>query len=139
MKSLNEIAEYVQNKLLEQGFIIHRYDAYSTNSIYLKLDYGVAHSIRISDHQGYGHLSYRYNINNKYRFGGWCKDRNNMWRYNCPANDKEIDRLISIILANKIEKKTFYDYDKLMEKYILESKDKTGFWQKAKEVKLDNE
>ena len=62
-----------------------------------------------------------------------------MWRYNCPANDKEIDRLISIILANKIEKKTFYDYDKLMEKYILESKDKTGFWQKAKEVKLDNE
>ena len=36
--SIAEKAEYIANKLIEKGVIIHRYDAYSTNSIYLKLD-----------------------------------------------------------------------------------------------------
>lgn len=37
-------------------------DAFSTKSIYLKLDYGACGSVRISDHPGYGHLNYRWNI-----------------------------------------------------------------------------
>lgn len=59
---LDEIANKIQSKLLDKGFIIHRYNAYSTKSIYLKLDYGVGNSIRISDHIGKGHLQYRYNV-----------------------------------------------------------------------------
>lgn len=43
-------------------FIVHRYDAYSTSSIYLKLDYGVACGIRIADHPGKKKYSYRFNI-----------------------------------------------------------------------------
>ena len=46
-----EVAEYVCRQL-EGKVIIHRYDAYSTNSIYLKFDYRVAKSLRISDHPG---------------------------------------------------------------------------------------
>lgn len=42
--------------------LIHRYDAYSTNSVYLKFDYGVANSLRIADHAGKEYLSYRFNI-----------------------------------------------------------------------------
>lgn len=57
-----EIADYVCRQLSEQGFIIHRYEAFSTCSIYLKLDYGACNSIRISDHRGYAHLSYKYCI-----------------------------------------------------------------------------
>ena len=57
-----QIAEYVIEELLKHGFVIHRYDAHSTCSIYLKLDYGACNSIRISDHDGYEHLSYKYNI-----------------------------------------------------------------------------
>ena len=34
-----EIAKTIIPKLLNLGFIAHRYDAYSTNSIYLKLDF----------------------------------------------------------------------------------------------------
>ena len=44
--------------LLEKGFIVQRYDSVTTNSIYLKLDYGMCNSIRISDHKGKKHLSY---------------------------------------------------------------------------------
>lgn len=60
-QSLNDIADAVIQKLSGK-VIIHRYDAYSTNSIYLKFDYGVANSLRISDHDGKRHLRYRYNI-----------------------------------------------------------------------------
>ena len=60
-QSLNDIAEAVIDKLRGK-VIIHRYDSYSTNSIYLKFDYGVANSLRISDHDGKRHLKYRFNI-----------------------------------------------------------------------------
>lgn len=49
-------------KLLDMDLIVHRYDAYSTNSIYLKLDYGIACGIRIADHPGKKKYSYRFNI-----------------------------------------------------------------------------
>ena len=60
-QSLNDIADAVIAKLRGK-VIIHRYDSYSTNSIYLKFDYGVANSLRISDHDGKRHLKYRFNI-----------------------------------------------------------------------------
>lgn len=60
-KATKEIADYI-GEALKGKLIIHRYDAFSTNSIYLKFDYGVANSLRISDHSGYDYLSYRYNI-----------------------------------------------------------------------------
>lgn len=62
MSQLKELAKYVSERLLDKGFIVQRYDAYSTDSIYLKLDYGAANSIRISNHPGKKHLRYRYNI-----------------------------------------------------------------------------
>lgn len=49
-------------KLLDMDLIVHGYDAYSTNSIYLKLDYGIACGIRIADHPGKKKYSYRFNI-----------------------------------------------------------------------------
>ena len=42
---LNDIAEMLCRNLISEGFIIQRYDAYSSNSIYLKLDYGACNSI----------------------------------------------------------------------------------------------
>lgn len=54
-------------KLLDMGFIVHRYDSHSTSSIYLKLDYGVACGIRISDHPGKKKYSYRFNVIKDYK------------------------------------------------------------------------
>ena len=57
-----DIVNILIPKLLDMDFIVHRYDAYSTSSIYLKLDYGVACGIRIADHPGKKKYHYRFNI-----------------------------------------------------------------------------
>ncbi len=57
-----KIAKYLQQELLNMGFIVHRYNAYSTSSIYLKLDYGLACGIRIADHLGKKKYHYRFNV-----------------------------------------------------------------------------
>ena len=60
-KTIRGLAAYVCDRLVGK-VLIHRYDAYSTNSVYLKFDYGVANSLRIADHAGKEYLSYRFNI-----------------------------------------------------------------------------
>ena len=47
-----DVVNILTTKLLDIGVIVHRYDAYSTSSIYLKLDYGLSCGIRIADHPG---------------------------------------------------------------------------------------
>lgn len=56
-KTIRDLAAYVCDRLAGK-VLIHRYDAYSTNSVYLKFDYGVANSLRIADHAGKKHLAY---------------------------------------------------------------------------------
>lgn len=46
----------------EHHIQVQYYESYTTNSIYIKMDYGVLNSIRISDHHGKKHLAYRYEI-----------------------------------------------------------------------------
>lgn len=60
--TVKDYADYCVDKLLASGYIVHRYSAVTTNSEYLKVDYGVAGSIRISDHVGKSHLHYRFNL-----------------------------------------------------------------------------
>ena len=63
MKSeLTALADFITGQLIREGFVVQRYDACTSDSIYLKLDYGVCNSIRIIGHQGKKHLKYRYNI-----------------------------------------------------------------------------
>ena len=59
---LELIAENIIRTLKDNNVAIQRYDSATTSSIYLKLDYGVAFSIRISNHKGKKHLKYRYNV-----------------------------------------------------------------------------
>ena len=47
-------------------------------------------SIRISDHRGKKHLSYKYNIENGIKVARWYKDDKGFWRYNCPNNKEDI-------------------------------------------------
>lgn len=61
-KKFADLADEIQRALLERGFTVHRYDAYSSSSVYLKLDYGACGSIRVGDHKGYRHLHYMWNI-----------------------------------------------------------------------------
>lgn len=58
----NKVTNILVSKLLDMGFIVHRYNSHSTSSIYLKLDYGLSCGIRIADHPGKKKYSYRFNV-----------------------------------------------------------------------------
>lgn len=128
--NLNQIAERLIDRLLECGFVIQRYDAYSTNSIYLKLDYGVGNSIRIGDHRGKAGLQYRYNIGPNIQKYHIKNDR--YLRYYFPADEAE--RLASLIEEERIQKIRKYgtkNYFMYMECNKEEGRTKPGFWQRA--------
>ena len=62
-----QITKILVTELIKLGFIVHRYNAYSTNSIYLKLDFGVCCGIRIADHNGKKKYHYRFNVIKDYK------------------------------------------------------------------------
>lgn len=62
-----QIAKILVKELIKLGFIVHRYNAYTTNSIYLKLDFGVCCGIRIADHNGKKKYHYRFNVIKDYK------------------------------------------------------------------------
>ena len=132
-KELENIADYVIQILKSNGFSILRYDAYSTNSIYLKLDYGVCNSIRISDHSGKKYLKYRYNLI-------WdslvfqAQDTYPRYYYNQYSVNDMINKII-LDREQKVEKYGQISYDKFMrENSNKHSTDKKGFWTQAKLV-----
>lgn len=57
-----QIANILVQQLKNMGFIVHRYNSVTTNSIYLKLDFGVCCGIRIADHNGKKKYHYRFNV-----------------------------------------------------------------------------
>ena len=125
-----EVAEYVCRQL-EGKVIVHRYDAYSTNSIYLKFDYGVAKSLRISDHPGKKHLAYRYNIDFARKHYAVKYSPQGYPRYYYPVS--AVDRVIKDILDAKRAKEYRYkDYAGLLEAVMARSEHEKGFWQQAR-------
>lgn len=107
-----EIAKIIIPKLQNLGFIVHRYDAYSTNSIYLKLDYGVACGIRISDHNGKKQYHYRFNLIKNYT-GNKVITNGNLVSYF--YNFDEIDNLLIDAQKEKIYKIKKYGLEKYQE------------------------
>lgn len=143
MELLNRCAEYIVQALAAEGVVIQRYDSYTTNSIYMKLDYGVINSLRISDHKGKKHLAYRYNIlttcGNGTRYSFTTAKGHE--RFFLPLH--EVDILIAKILYDRKGKQTMYGdikYKSYMVDNREKNKDKKGFWQQAKlvtdEIKL---
>jgi len=64
---IKDLTDKIVSALKSQGFVIQRYDAYSTHSVYLKLDYGVCNRIRISNHNGKKKYKYKFNLIKQYK------------------------------------------------------------------------
>ena len=129
-QQLIDIADIIIKELKAKGFTIHRYDAYSTDSIYLKLDYGVCNSIRISDHKGKAYLKYRYNVilNGNTQL---LNDKYPRYDYNQNSIKGMINRIISD-RSQKIERYGQVAYNNFMRQNNQQSTDKKGFWTQAK-------
>lgn len=129
------ISDKIIDFLKDKGFVIQRYDAYKTDSVYLKLDYGVCNTIRISDHQGKQHLCYRYNL----IFGGNVNitEEKYMRFY---FNEDTVKELIMQILIDKKIKEDKYGkkgYRNFMIKNKNDKQHQKGFWSQAKLVTDD--
>lgn len=115
-------------KLLDMGIIVHRYNAYSTSSIYLKLDFGLTCGIRIADHPGKKKYSYRFNIIKDYVGDKVIiKDGLICYFYNYNELEKVLEAVKkenkkkSISMEEKIIKCIWKDKQNLI--YIIDSKE----------------
>ena len=120
------IEKKIINYLSNLGISIHIYHAFSTNSIYIKLDYGVLGSIRISDHDGKERYKYKYNVRTDIKE---YYEENNRKYY--PSN--KIENLICDILLEHNEKLHDRDYNKIKERYKNNKKD-VSFWKQCKAI-----
>lgn len=111
----------------QKGFILQYYVAYSTNSCYIKLDYGISNSLRISDHKGKDKYPYKFNL-----MMNLDKSYEEDGRYYYSV--KDYDKMILDIRHFKDEqlnKYGFYYYEYML-KNKKDAKNKKGFWVKAK-------
>ena len=127
---LENLADSIAKRLAGEGFIVHRYDAKTTDSIYLKLDYGVCNSIRISSHAGKKHLKYRYNIGPYINAFYVVKDKYDRFYY--PADG--LEDMIAQIIEDRELKLSRYGYERYAGYMLKNKRDKAGslgFWREA--------
>ena len=96
---LESIAAELITKLDAKGFVIHRYDACTTNSIYLRLDYDVCRGVRISDHLSSQKCKMRYNIVTNQPTG--CRLDEFIKRYYFDIT--QLDELVELIMKDKFD------------------------------------
>lgn len=135
-KNIQEIATELCDRFLDEGFIVQRYDAYSTKSIYIKLDYGVSNTIRISDHKGYDYLSYKYNIRLDINKNYAEKDKNGYVRYYIsPQNIEDLAQHTIREREVKIRRIGLDKYKEMMHKKYEVNCGTQGFWSNCKEIR----
>lgn len=137
MRNIKQMAKYIQKQLIQKGFIIQRLDAQTTKSVYLKLDYGLCNSIRISDHTGKKEFSYRFNILREMPQKSVHYFNNGKFPRNFYSFDM-VDKMIEDIVARKDEQlKKFgaFIYEALQENEKETRIGNNRFWNNAKEVK----
>lgn len=133
-KTPTALAKYVQNWALSNGFIVQRYDAVTTNSIYIKLDFGLSNSIRISDHKGKDGLSYRYNLLAQAPQKSRILHTNGTFPRYFYSFDM-VDAMFADILKSRYEKQLRFGenkYTELMNESRQQNRDEKGFWSQAK-------
>lgn len=116
----NEIANILVRKLIAIDFIVHRYNSYTTSSIYLKLDYGLSCGIRIADHPGKKKYSYRFNVIKDYIGDKVIIKDGLICRFYNFTELEEVIKAVQKERQKKINKYGLQNYKKYMER---ESKD----------------
>lgn len=141
MKSdLRALADEIQEKLLDMGFTVHRLDAVTTDSVYLKVDCGVCHSIRVSDHMGKRHLKFRYNIGTFVRKFRSVHDMHRRYYFTVD----EVDRLVDLVKRDRVRQIDVLGgsgaYREQVRRFREMGEAMTeGFWTRCREVTRDGE
>lgn len=141
-----EYEEYYKLKLFAMLFIdkmkrnnidIQYYEATSTNSLYIKLDYGMLKTIRISDHDGKAYLKYTYNVllNNEEleQKGHFTKDKRMFLNLDNDSLNLLVDKVLNHRERRYNEYKgRFHAYNSIKETLKLEGqKSENKFWENS--------
>lgn len=137
--NLSEIADKLIKFVKAKGIHVLRYDSKSSKSIYLKFDYGMAGSLRLSDTPSTNELRYTFNIlssidkpyiesyvnDNKYAYS--------MYFY--PVRMAQ-NVMVDVVRYKEYRQAKYGEvkYKKLLEGYKSNRDEKIGFWKKAYEV-----
>lgn len=126
---LKTIYETLIDILKEEGFILQGYESVTTNSFYLKLDYGVMKTIRISDHPAKSHLKYRYNIGPHHHKKEYVRQTQRFFYPEDAIND-----LVAQIKSDRRDRMDRYGmkYFDYMQKNLNSKQHTQGFWKDAK-------
>lgn len=126
-----EATDILINHLTDKcpDIIIHYYHSYTSNSIYIKLDYGAANSIRISDHDksdnGY---NYKYELRTDKTLS-WHRFENDIYKIMYPSTQIEQ-------LANKIIKEREKKINEKGQSYLNELKKRKSYMDSDKSKKF---
>ncbi len=130
-----QVAQYIAKQLLAAGVVIQYYEAYSTNSIYLKFDCGLANSLRIGDHKGKKNLNYMFMVDVNHR-GARKILRGKFTQYIYGPDEIQLNLLVEHILHHRETKimncftEDFYRED--MKAAYLKNRKQAGFWKQSK-------
>jgi hypothetical protein len=128
---IQDVKEKVIKEFVHRGYVVQLYESHSSNSVYIKLDYGLCNTIRISDHEGYGYLKYKFNVILNLKDAYRTKDRYGVRFF---YGDNMMRALFHQI--SKVHNEKMLKYGCSREKYIAameemrdRNKDSKGFWQ----------
>lgn len=131
---IEEVKRYIIRTLRKHGFAVQLYQAHTSNSVYIKVDYGLCNTIRISDHKGKHNLAYRFNLRKdvKERYA----DRSKRYvQYMYPLSDKRlvIDEIL-FMRKKKIAKNGVAWYLNELRTQKQSNRNNKGFWEKCQLV-----
>ena len=129
--TVKEAAHEIEKRLLAEGVVIQRYNARSTGSVYLKFDYGLANSVRISDHTGKKHLSYMFNIGSDIQEPRTVKDGFTRYYYPMSALDDAVRHILRHRKRRMEEFNSMSGYELSMLGAKELNQNSKGFWSKA--------
>lgn len=137
-KETKEIAVKIQEELLDRGFIVHRCDDYLNRTIYIKVDYGIINTIRISEKPESGiKYPYKFNIRQDLKKFRIVEGNSNI-RYYIPYSDYY--KLFDIVDSIACEYLTRYGKDwyeneiKSRERECQYRATSGAFWNRAYQV-----
>lgn len=129
---LKDIEKRIIDCLSNLNIAIHVYHSFSTESTYIKLDYGALNSIRISNHDGKAKYNYKYNIGTNIEEYEEV-DCGNFVKCYYPASD--IDRLLCDVLIEHANKIKDPQYTKIKETRKANRDMTLSFWRCCIEIK----
>lgn len=136
--SLADIATDIIKFAKSNDIHVLRYDSKSSNSIYLKFDYGMAGSLRLSDTQSTNDLRHTFNllscIDKPYKDSCFNEDKNSTMFYYPISMTQNV--MIDIVRFKEFRKSKYgpQKYKALFDKYKENREEKIGFWKKASQV-----